>query len=62
MCDLKYIDKKTQIIYLKAQIFLFFSERSFINIYIYKKMVTDIKYFPWTNILINETKLERHHK
>ena len=26
MCDLKYMDKKTHIIYLKSQIFLFFSE------------------------------------
>ena len=25
-CDLKYMDKKAHMIYLKAQIFLFFSE------------------------------------
>ena len=26
MCDLKYMDKKIHIVYLKAQIFIFFSE------------------------------------
>ena len=26
MCDLKYMDKKTDIVYLKAQIFIFLSE------------------------------------